>query len=158
MRELQWQTAYKSVQVDELSESDRELVEMARRATDRSYAPYSHFCVGAAVRMDNGAVVSGSNQENVSFGATTCAERCALHYANAAYPQTPVSAIAIAARDTHGEFTQQPVSPCGICRQVLVEVQQRAHHEVRVLLYGTNEVFVLPSVSGLLPFQFDEIV
>lgn len=158
MRELQWRIAYKSVQIDELSETDRELVEMARQATYRSYAPYSHFCVGAAVRMANDAVVSGSNQENVSFGATTCAERCALHYANAAYPNVAVSAIAIAARDTHGDFTQKPISPCGICRQVLVEVQQRAGHDVRILLYGTNEVLVLPSVSGLLPFQFDEIV
>ncbi len=143
---------------DELTERDRELLEKACEATEGSYAPYSDFHVGAAVRLDNGAVFSGSNQENAAFGAGTCAERCTLFYAHAAHPEVGVEVIAIAARGRSGDFTKRAISPCGICRQALIEAQQRAGHPVRVLLYGADELLVFDSVSALLPFQFDEIV
>lgn len=152
------QITYQSVTLDELNEVDRHLVEQARQATYTSYAPYSHFSVGAAVLLDNGEVVAGSNQENAAFGAGTCAERSALFYAQSHYPDQPVRAIAIAARGVDGQFTAVPISPCGICRQVLVEVQTRAQHLVRVILYGENEIWSIASVSDLMPFQFDSIV
>ncbi len=152
------QITYQSVTLDELNEVDRHLVEQARQATYTSYAPYSHFSVGAAVLLDNGEVVAGSNQENAAFGAGTCAERSALFYAQSHYPDQPVRAIAIAARGVDGQFTAVPISPCGICRQVLVEVQTRAQYPVRVILYGENEIWSIASVSDLMPFQFDSIV
>lgn len=152
------QITYQSATLDELNEVDRHLVEQARQATYTSYAPYSHFSVGAAVLLDNGEVVAGSNQENAAFGAGTCAERSALFYAQSHYPDQPVRAIAIAARSVDGQFTAVPISPCGICRQVLVEVQTRAQHPVRVILYGENEIWSIASVSDLMPFQFDSIV
>lgn len=152
------QITYQSVTLDELNEVDRHLVEQARQATYTSYAPYSHFSVGAAVLLDNGEVVAGSNQENAAFGAGTCAERSALFYAQSHYPDQPVRAIAIAARGVDGQFTAVPISPCGICRQVLVEVQTRAQHPVRVILYGEDEIWSIASVSDLMPFQFDSIV
>ena len=152
------QITYQSVSLDELNEVDRHLVEQARQATYTSYAPYSHFSVGAAVLLDNGEVVAGSNQENAAFGAGTCAERSALFYAQSHYPDQPVRAIAIAARGVDGQFTAVPISPCGICRQVLVEVQTRAQYPVRVILYGENEIWSIASVSDLMPFQFDSIV
>ncbi len=148
---------YHSASVEELTELDRDLVRKACDATYTSYAPYSGFHVGAAVRLDNGAVFAGSNQENAAFGAGTCAERCTLFHAHATHPDVGVETIAIAARGKDGDFTRRPVAPCGICRQALVEAQQRAGHPVRVLMYGREEVLAFGSVSSLLPFQFDEI-
>lgn len=149
---------YTSFQLSELAEDDFALVEAAKKATYTSYAPYSHFSVGAAVRLTNGAIVSGSNQENAAFSAGTCAERCTMFYANAQYPDAPITTIAIAARGTNGEFTNSPISPCGVCRQALIEVQVRAKQPLRVLLYGQREVLVFDSITDLLPYQFDEIV
>ena len=149
---------YKSCTIDELSVFDSELVKAAKQATYTSYAPYSNFSVGAAVRMSNGAIVSGSNQENAAFSAGTCAERCTMFYANAAYPQESIQTIAIAARGTDGNFTHSPISPCGVCRQALIEAQSRAKHPLRVILYGEREISLFDSISDLLPYQFDEIV
>lgn len=150
--------SYKACQLDELAENDRELVEAAREATFTSYAPYSHFSVGAAVRLTNGVIVRGSNQENAAFGAGTCAERCTMFYANAKYADESIRTIAIAARGTNGEFTQAPISPCGVCRQALIEAQMRGGERLRVLMYGQRETYVIDSISDMLPFQFDEIV
>lgn len=149
---------YKACQLDELDSSDRELVEAARKATYTSYAPYSHFSVGAAVRLTNGIIVQGSNQENAAFGAGTCAERCTMFYANAQYADESIQTIAIAARGTNGDFTQVPISPCGVCRQALIEAQQRSRDKLRVLMYGQREIYVIDSISDMLPFQFDEII
>lgn len=150
--------SYVSCRLDELEAADRELVEAACQATFTSYAPYSHFSVGAAVRLTNGEVIQGSNQENAAYSAGTCAERCTMFYANAKYPDESIETIAIAARGTNGEFTKAPISPCGVCRQALVEAQLRAGKNLRVLLFGENETFVINSISDMMPFQFDEIV
>lgn len=149
---------YTSFQLSELVEDDLALVEAAKKATYTSYAPYSNFRVGAAVRLTNGVIVSGSNQENAAFSAGTCAERCTMFYANAQYPDAPITTIAVAARGTNGEFTNSPISPCGVCRQALVEAQARAKQPLRVLLFGQREVLVFDSITDLLPYQFDEIV
>ena len=150
--------AYQVATLDELNEADRALVEAARQATYTSYAPYSHFHVGAAVRMSNNEILQGSNQENAAFGAGTCAERTTLFYAHAHLPEESVAEIAIAARGTNGEFTESAIAPCGICRQALLEAQVRAGSPVRALLYGQREILIVNSISDLLPFQFDEIV
>lgn len=150
--------SYDEYAIDELPASDVQLVEAARSATHTSYAPYSNFKVGAAILLSNNEIVSGSNQENAAFGAGTCAERCALFYAHAQWPEAKVCTIAIAARGVDDQFTEQPIAPCGVCRQALIEAQKRAGHDVRVIMVGRNKAYVLDSVSRLLPFQFDEIV
>ena len=147
--------AYTICTFEELSEKDKCLLEKAKEATYTSFSPFSHFCVGAAVELENGEVMQGSNQENASFTTGLCAERCVIFYANARYPDVPVKTIAIAARDTSGEFTANPTSPCGACRQVLSEIEYRYNKPMRVLLYGKEHVWVLESVSDLLPFKFN---
>ena len=141
---------------DELPETDRILVKKAREATYRSYAPYSHFSVGAAIRLDNGEIIEGSNQENVAYPSGTCAERSACYYAGARYPDARFEAIAIAARGTDGEFTETPTAPCGACRQALLEYETQAKHHVRVLLAARDEVYVIPSVNATLPLAFTD--
>lgn len=141
---------------DELSAGDRHLVELAREATFRSYAPYSHFSVGAAILLDNSEIVEGANQENVAYPSGTCAERSACYYAHARYPEAHFEAIAIAARGTDGDFTSVPTAPCGACRQALLEYEMLAGHDVRVMLAGRDCVYLLPSVKSLLPLAFTE--
>ena len=139
----------------ELEPQWQQLVASAKEATLGAYAPYSQFYVGAAVLLEGDEVVCGSNQENAAFGAGTCAERTALFYAHAHYPGRAVQAIAIAARKGEEGFTEAPVSPCGICRQVLLETQQRGGKPIRVLLYGRRCVQEIEGVEALLPLGFD---
>lgn len=142
--------------VDVSTEADARLIEAAKTATQTSYAPYSHFCVGAAVLLENGEIVCGSNQENAAYPAGTCAERTAIHYANAQFPGVRPVVIAVAARKVEeNHFLKQPISPCGVCRQVMIETQARFGAPFRVLLYGEEAIFDLDSASVLLPFQFD---
>lgn len=141
---------------DELTPDDRALADEARNMTYKSYAPYSKFNVGAAIALDNGVTVTGANQENVAYPSGTCAERSACFYAGANYPGVRFRAIAIAARGTDGEFTEVPVAPCGACRQALLEYETLAGGPVRVILCGRDEVYMLPSVTSLLPLAFDE--
>lgn len=141
---------------EELEASDRRLVDMAREATHRSYAPYSRFRVGAAILLDNGETITGANQENVAYPSGTCAERTACYYAHATYPEAKFVTIAVAARDTDGKEVAQPIAPCGACRQALLEYETLAGHDVRVILTGAKEMFILPSVKSLLPFAFTE--
>lgn len=139
---------------DELSAPDAKLVASARQATQRSYAPYSHFSVGAAILLDNGETIEGANQENVAYPSGTCAERSACFYAHARYPEAKFIAIAIAARGIDGDFTPSPTAPCGACRQALLEYETLAGHDVKVILAGRDNVYILPSVRSLLPLAF----
>lgn len=141
---------------DELSPEDRHLVNLARESTYRSYAPYSHFNVGAAIMLDNGEIIEGANQENVAYPSGTCAERSACFYAHARYPEAAFEKIAIAARGTDGDFTVDPTPPCGACRQALLEYEMLARHDVPVLLAGREKIYRLPSVKSLLPLSFTE--
>lgn len=148
-----------SVQVlpyTELTPEDALLVDRAKAATATSYAPYSHFRVGAAIALADGHIVCGSNQENVAFSPTSCAERTALNWASAEYPGTVMHTIAIAARRDQDEtFLSTPISPCGVCRQALLEVEKRQSAPLRIILYGTEQVYIVASISDLLPLQFD---
>lgn len=146
---------YACAAFEELSLEDSALVEAAKKACATAYAPYSNFHVGAAVALENGVVVCGSNQENAAYPSGTCAERCALFYANATYPTVAVRALAIAATDAEGAFTIAPIAPCGACRQVLLEAEQRFGKPIRILLCGAQQVVIVESALSLLPLQFD---
>lgn len=137
----------------ELSPQDLALVKAAREATQSSYAPYSQFNVGAALLLENGEMISGSNQENAASPVSCCAERTALFYANAHYPGVGVKAIAIAAHRAGEGYSPTPVSPCGMCRQALMETEHR-YGPIRVLLYSTEGVHILKCVKDLLPLVF----
>lgn len=141
---------------DELDSADRELVTAARIAATRAYAPYSHFHVGAAVRLDNGEIITGANQENAASPSGLCAERTALFYAGANHPDRAVRTIAVAARDTAGREVAAPISPCGACRQVMLEYEKLAGAPVRVILTGRDEILILPSVRSLVPLAFTD--
>lgn len=157
MKEQILELSYRIYALDELPEERRKLVDAALEATQRSYAPYSHFYVGAAVMLDNGVIVTGNNQENVAFPSGLCAERTALFYANAQYPEVPVKALAIVARDSSGKVTQAPISPCGACRQVMLETENRFGKPMEILLASAEEVIVVERASALLPLAFSDI-
>lgn len=140
----------------ELDDADRRLAEAALEATGRAYAPYSHFSVGAAIRLEGGEIVTGANQENAAFPSGTCAERTACYYAHAAHPGRKFEAIAIAARGADGNITPAPTAPCGACRQALLEYETLAGHPVKVLLVSATDVAILPSVRSTLPLAFSE--
>lgn len=142
-------------QEHELTADELRLIQKAKEATHSSYAPYSHFSVGASLLLDDGSYIIGCNQENSSYPCGICAERSALFAAGAQCPEKKIIAICIAARDTTGEFTSRPISPCGACRQVMVECQDRYGVPMKVLLYGTEGTYILNSAKDLLPLNFD---
>lgn len=154
MKQLDIHTTIKIYSPDELSAEEQQLVEAAKKATTRSYAPYSHFHVGAAALLANGEIISGTNQENAAYPSGICAERTTLFYANSQHPQEAVKALAIAARTSEGHWTETPISPCGACRQVMTETENRFGKPMKVLLCSTREVFVIESAKDLLPVSF----
>ena len=156
MKQIQITIPIEECKLPELAQEDRELVEAAMKATDGSYAPYSHFHVGAAIRMEDGTVVTGANQENAAFSSGTCGERSACFAAGAHFPGMAMRAIAIAARTDNGLFQAKPISPCGACRQVLLEYETLAGGPVPVILVGTSRILIFPSVRSLLPYCFAE--
>ena len=155
MKSITLTTEIKVCAMDELSETDRLLVQKAQEATLRSYAPYSHFRVGASVQLEDGTIVTGTNQENAAYPSGLCAERTALFYANSQYPDQVVTALAIASRTENGTLCQSTISPCGACRQVMVETEKRFGKPIRILLCGTEEVYIAESAQCLLPLSFD---
>ncbi len=156
MKERILKSLIKEYQLDELTAEDRHLVESAIEATSRSYAPYSHFHVGACLRLDNGVEMQGCNQENAAFPSALCAERAAIFAAGTQYPNVGIKTIAIAARTPKGHLTEDPVSPCGTCRQVLIESETRAKHPIRILLYGKKCTYMIESIKDLMPLSFTE--
>lgn len=153
MKEYNLTAKMRAYQWDELSEEQRSLIEIAKEQTERSYCPYSHYHVGAAVRLANGVIIRGCNQENAAYPSGLCAERSALFAAGAQYPDEAVEQLAIACY-TGGHFTQEPGSPCGACRQVMTETEHRYGGKMQVLLYGANETYVFDSAADLLPLIF----
>jgi cytidine deaminase len=136
--------------VDELPPADAELMRAALEATQLSYAPYSHFRVGAAARMKSGAIIKGSNQENASYPVGICAERTLLSVASTLYPGEPIETMAVTAAGS-----RDVVSPCGICRQSLLEFQGRTGHPLRLLMGGEEgPVWVVEDARTLLPLAF----
>ena len=138
----------------ELDPESLQLVEEARRATENAYAPYSAFRVGAALLLENGEIITGNNQENAAYPSGLCAERVAVFYAGARYPDVPIVALALTARKPDG-FTVEPAYPCGACRQVLLEAESRSGHPIRIIMAGREKADVVTSVKELLPKNFD---
>lgn len=139
----------------ELSPLRASLVEQAKEATRGAYAPYSNFHVGAAIRLASGTIIKGANQENAAFSSGTCAERSAVFAVGANYKGETITHIAIAA-EKGGDFQSLPISPCGACRQALLEYEQMQHAPIEVILYGSEAVYILPSVASTLPLCFTE--
>lgn len=138
----------------DLPGEDAELLAAARTVTRNAYAPYSHFKVGAVARMTNGQTVSGTNQENASFPVGICAERVLLSAAASLYPGVAIDTLAVSYDNELGP-SDQPISPCGICRQSLQESEQRAGRPIRLILGGQQgKVFVISRASALLPLAF----
>jgi cytidine deaminase len=138
----------------ELNASDALLLDRAREATGDAYAPYSRFRVGAAARLANGEVVTGSNQENASFPAGICAERTLLSAAASRFPGIGIETLAISYSNEQGS-SDHPISPCGICRQSLQETEQRTGRPIRLVLCGMKgRIIVVPQAGQLLPLAF----
>jgi len=140
---------------EELDAAKQNLINKAKEQVVKAYAPYSGFHVGAAIELENAEIFAGNNQENSAYPSGLCAERVAMFYANAQYPDVPVKTIAIAAY-TNGKFLEQPVTPCGSCRQVLLETEMRFETDINILLYGTNEIYLIENVRQLLPLCFEK--
>lgn len=153
MKEVKIEICIRALQYEELNETDRKLIDMAKEATSRSYAPYSHFSVGAAALLENGKIITGTNQENAAYPSGICAERTVLFYANSEYPDQAVDTLAIAARSQSG-YLERPIPPCGACRQVLLETEQRYGKPMRILLYSKNEIYLVNGTKDLLPLSF----
>ena len=143
MKEIKLEIRIYSLQYDELTPQDRELMDKAKEATSRSYAPYSKFSVGAAALLKNGVIVTGTNQENAAYPSGTCAERTTLFYANSQYPDRSESG-----------YLDTPIPPCGACRQVLLETEQRYQQPMRILLYGDKAIYEIDGTKDLLPLSF----
>ena len=140
----------------ELTRSEQQLLEDAREAVGSSYAPYSAFHVGASVLLDNGEIVQGSNQENAAYPSGLCAERVALFHAKHQYPEATVESVAITAKADHFDI-DHPIAPCGACRQVIAEVQNRQSQRIRIILKGDKGVIrVIDGIENLLPLMFNE--
>jgi cytidine deaminase len=139
---------------DTLETADRELLQKAVLACSSAYAPYSGFSVGAALKLANGKVVIGNNQENSAYPSGLCAERVALFSASANFPGVPIEAIALTA--TTGRFVMNgPVTPCGACRQVLAEYENLHGSKIRIIMSGTSgQVRIVEGTDGILPFLF----
>jgi cytidine deaminase len=139
----------------QLPPADASLLTRAREVTADAYAPYSHFRVGAAALLQNGQVITGSNQENASYPVGICAERVLLSAAASVYPGVPILALAISYFNENGDAAR-PISPCGICRQSLLEFELRTKQPIRLILAGqTGAVYVIPRSGSLLPLAFD---
>lgn len=155
MREIKLTTKIAVYPLEECSETEKKLIEAAKKATKNAYVPYSGFSVGAAVLLENGSILSGNNQENAAYPSGLCAERTTLFFTNANYPDQRVEAIAVAAWHKE-QFTKDVITPCGGCRQVLLETENRFGTPIKVLLYGNDCVYVLQSAKDLLPLSFGD--
>ncbi len=147
---------YKELCPEDLDFDDKNLVNLAIEAAQQAYAPYSHFRVGAAVLLDDGSVVKGSNQENAAYPSGLCAERVALFYANSSFPNKTILSIAVVVINPEGKVLSENISPCGACRQVMAETQIRFKTPIKVLLASSKSVLVFDSVEDLLPLSFNQ--
>ncbi|MBR4265720.1 MAG: cytidine deaminase [Bacteroidales bacterium] len=138
----------------ELSAEDLELVKSSENFLPHAYAPYSKFSVSAAVKLDNGIIINGTNQENAASPSGTCAERTAIFYANSMYPENKIVAMAISAF-FDGSIIKNPITPCGSCRQVILETEKRYKSPIKIILSSRNKCLIINSVTDILPLDFD---
>ncbi|MBX2930361.1 MAG: cytidine deaminase [Chitinophagaceae bacterium] len=139
---------------NELSDADAALLTMAQKAAENAYAPYSNFHVGAAALLNNGEMLTGSNQENASYPVGTCAERVLLGNIATMFPNIPLQTMAISYFNDKGKSVH-PISPCGMCRQYLLEYEKRVNQPIRLILGGKEgKIFIIKSAAELLPLNF----
>jgi len=139
---------------DDLGNSDRKLLENAKSAINSAYAPYSGYKVGAAVELENGEIITGSNQENVAFPSGLCAERVAIFAAASNYPGIKIKNLAITSM-AENFHVDAPVTPCGACRQVIAEYESKQKAKIRLILMGDGgKVYVIEGMQNLLPLMF----
>ncbi len=141
---------------EEMDPVDQKLIAEALDAQKGSYSPFSHFQVGAALLLADGTIVKGANQENVAYPSGLCAERTAMFAAGANYPDTPMVTLAIAGSD-HGVLCESPASPCGSCRQVMAQYQQKFGRPIQIILVGSKRIRKFQKVDDILPFIFDSL-
>jgi len=140
----------------ELDTQNIELIDAARSAMQRAYSPYSEFSVGAALRMDDQTIIEGNNQENAAYPSGLCAERVALFYAGAQFPGKKVTTVAVIASSLKDADFSEIVSPCGACRQVMLETQNRQHHHLKIILVSLKgNGIIFDSVEDIMPFSFN---
>jgi cytidine deaminase len=156
MKEHELLIKYSELSIDELAASDKKLIDIAVESAKNAYAPYSKFRVGASVLLNDGTVIRGNNQENAAYPSGLCAERVAMFYANANYPNTSVNALAIVVINPEDEIIDENIAPCGSCRQVISETEMRFKKPVRILLVSKNSVLVFNSIEDLLPLSFNQ--
>ena len=137
----------------EWTEAETLLYDKAINAAKDAYAPYSQFRVGAALLLDNGEIVIGSNQENAAYPSGICAERTAIFYAGSRYPDAIINTLLIVALTKDGEIVEH-ISPCGACRQVMLEAEQRGQSPMRIMLASNNDLWVIEKAADLLPLSF----
>lgn len=147
-----WQLPYLEIPTAELSPADKELEARALEVARKAYAPYSNFLVGVALRLEDGTIITGSNQENAAYPSGICAERTALFYAGAEHPDLAPKEMLLLAVNSAGRV--QEISPCGACRQVIMEAAMR-YKPFRILLSGAEHTRILEDCRLLLPFGFD---
>ena len=147
-------TVYEYDSLEELSKEEQILINKSKEAVKNAYAPYSKFNVGAAVLLETGEIIIGTNQENAAYPSGICAERVAIFYANSKYPDVPVKAIAVSAF-TNNKFIDSPVPPCGSCRQVILETETRFKTPIKIYLVSSNKITVIEDAKNLLPLNFD---
>lgn len=141
---------------EELSNEDSLLLERAAQAAEGAYAPYSNFHVGAALLLDNGEIITASNQENAAYPSGLCAERVAIFYAHAKYPKASIVSLAVTA-SVGGKQCETPTYPCGACRQVMAESEQRAGAPIRIIIGSEKVTHIVKSTMSFLPFVFDNL-
>ncbi len=147
-------TYYEYDSIEDLEKDDRFLTEGAIEAARNAYAPYSHYYVGAAVRLESGMMLSGTNVENAAFPSGICAERNVVANAVSNHRNDRIEAIAIAALTSAG-LIEDPVTPCGNCRQVLTEEEVRNGNKIKIILTGVRKIIVIEGVENILPLRFN---
>jgi len=157
METISIQIQYQISSIDELPEDIRALLDLAEQQLEMSYAPYSNFNVGAALRLENNKVFSGCNQENAAYPLCICGERVALYSAGSQYPDMPIKALCISARNNIKKLAI-PVAPCGACRQVIKEFQDKTEHPFPIYIkaFDINKVIKYNNAEDLLPFSFSK--
>ncbi|HMZ47033.1 MAG TPA: cytidine deaminase [Chitinophagaceae bacterium] len=140
--------------IEELDAADVKLLQLAQKIAENAYAPYSNFYVGAVAMLNNNQIITGTNQENASYPVGTCAERVLLAIAATSFPNIPLKTMAISYLNKNG-LNNHPISPCGMCRQYLLEYEQRVKQPIRLILGGqVGKVYIIKSVADLLPLNF----
>ena len=147
-------TVYKSM--EDLPKDDLELLKLAKKAVKSAYAPYSQLFVGAAILLENGKISIGNNQENAAYPSGLCAERVAIFHASAKYPNVPIKKIAVSVA-SKTQIINEPVSPCGGCRQVISEYEMKYESPISIIMSGeTGQIYVSDSIENLLPIMFNK--